>query len=148
VTYLLDTCVISELVSKRPEARVLRWIDGVDPESVYLSAVTIGEIRKGVEKVRDPARKEVLEAWLRDELLVRFQDRIVELDVAAFLEWGALTGRLETRGTPMPALDSLIAAAALHRRFVLVTRNEHDFVNAGVRLLNPWQTGTDEPSGV
>ena len=140
MSYLLDTCVISELASKRPDPKVTRWIDSVDPDSVYLSTVTIGEVRKGIEKARDPKRKKTLDAWLRDELLVRFQSRMVVLDVDVFLEWGALMGRLESRGVPMPAMDSLVAAAALHHRLVLVTRNEADFVNAGVELLNPWQS--------
>lgn len=140
MTYLLDTCVISELASKRPNPDVVRWIDSVDPESVHLSVVTIGEIQKGIEKVRDPERKASLDAWLNEELLIRFRDRLIVLDVGVLLEWGVLTGSLESRGTPMPAMDSLIAAAALHRHLVLVTRNESDFLNAGVKLLNPWRS--------
>lgn len=143
MTYLLDTCVISELAAKRPAPEVMEWINGVDPESVFLSVATIGEIRKGIEKVRDPGRKTTLDAWLHEELLVRFRSRLAVPDVGVFLEWGALVGRLENQGTPMPAIDSLIAATALHGRFVLVTRNESDFVNAGVRLLNPWKLGHD-----
>jgi toxin FitB len=139
LTYLLDTCVISELAAKRPAPEVMEWIQGVDPESVFLSAVTIGEIRKGIEKVRDPKRKAVLDAWLHGELLVRFRARLAVLDAGVFLEWGALVGRLENQGTPMPAIDSLIAATALHGRFVLVTRNGDDFVRSGVKLLNPWK---------
>lgn len=140
MSYLLDTCVVSELVSKRPQPEVVQWIDSVDPESVYLSVITIGEIRKGIEKLEDSKRKENLEAWLQDELLVRFRDRLAVLDAGALLEWGTLMGRLEKQGKPMPAVDSLIAATALHRHFVLVTRNEDDFANAGVKLLNPWRT--------
>lgn len=139
MTYLLDTCVLSDLASKRPEPNVGRWIDSVDPESVHLSAVTIGEIRKGIEKAPDPKRKETLEAWLQEELLVRFRDRLLALDAEVFLEWGTLMGRLESKGLPMPAMDSLIAATALHHRFVLVTRNEADFLHSGVKLLNPWK---------
>ncbi len=138
MTFLLGTCVISELAAKRPAPEVVDWIEAADRESVFLSVATIGEVRKGIEKVRDPKRKAVLYAWLQDELLIRFRDRLAVLDVGAFLEWGALVGRLENQGTPMFAIDSLIAATALHGRFVLVTRNEDDFVNSGVRLLNPW----------
>ena len=142
MTYLLDTCVISELAARRPAPEVVEWIQGVDPESVFLSAVTIGEIRKGIEKARDPGRKAALESWLHDELLIRFRSRLAVLDLGVFLEWGALVGRLEAQGTPMPAIDSLIAATALHGKFMLVTRNEEDFANAGVRLLNPWSSGS------
>ena len=145
MTYLLDTCVISELATKRPAPEVVEWIQSIDPESVFLSVVTIGEIRKGIEKAQDLKRKAALETWLHDELLIRFRSRLAVLDEGVFLEWGALVGRLESQGSPMPAIDSLIAATALHGRFVLVTRNEDDFVNAGVRLLNPWKQGTPEP---
>lgn len=138
MSFLLDTCVISELVSKRPDPGVVKWIDGIDPDSVHLSVVTIGEIQKGVEKLRDTARKEVLRSWLNDELLVRFRERLVPLEVGALLEWGTLTGRLEAQGMTMAAVDSFIAATALHGHFVLVTRNEGDFVRSGVQLFNPW----------
>jgi toxin FitB len=142
VSFLLDTCVLSELVAKRPEPRVVRWIDSVDPDRVHLSVITIGEIRKGIEKLRDPKRKQDLEAWLQDELLIRFRDRLAVLDVGTLLEWGTLMGRLEAQGSTMPAVDSLIAATALHRHLVLVTRNEADFSRSGVQLLNPWQSDT------
>ncbi len=138
--YLLDTCVISEWRAKRPDPKVVGWIDSVDPDSVYLSVLTLGEIQKGIEKVRDPGRKESLESWLRDELLVRFQDHVVVLDTSILLRWGILAGRLEALGTPMPAMDSLLAATALDGNFVFVTRNEHDFRNSGVQMLNPWNS--------
>jgi len=138
MTSLLDTCVISELVAKRSDPRVTRWVDSIDPESVYLSGVTIGEIRKGIEKVRESARKEALERWLHEDLLIRFRDHLSVLDAKVLLEWGALTGRLEIQGTPMPAMDSLIAATALSHDLVLATRNERDFLNAGIKLFNPW----------
>jgi len=138
LNFLLDTCVVSELVSKRPDPGVVRWIDNVDPDRAHLSVVTIGEVKKGIEKLRSPERKDALESWLQDELLVRFRERLVVLDVGVLLEWGRLIARLEGQGAPMPAMDSLIAATALQGHFVLVTRNEADFQRAGVQLLNPW----------
>lgn len=140
MNFLLDTCVISELAAKRPEPRVVGWIDGVNPNSVYLSVVTIGEIQKGIEKLQDPRRRGSLESWLQDELLIRFRDRIVALDTEILLQWGTLTGRLEARGTPMPAMDSLLAATALHGNLVLATRNENDFLSSGVQIFNPWKS--------
>jgi toxin FitB len=140
--FLLDTCVISEVAAKRPNPKVVDWIDSVDPDSIYLSVITIGEIQKGIEKQRDLSKKEKLEIWLQDDLLVRFRDRLAVLDIGVLLEWGTLTGRLEAQGVTIPAVDSLIAATALHGRFVLVTRNEHDFLRSGVQLLNPWKSGT------
>src|SRR5215211_4886768 len=107
MNFLLDTCVVSELVSKRPEPSVVDWVDSVDPERVYLSVITLGEIQKGIEKLRDPSRRNALESWLQDELLVRFRDRLAVLNAGISLQWGTLTGRLEAQGTPMPAVDSL-----------------------------------------
>jgi toxin FitB len=144
--FLLDTCVISELAAKRPNPAVVDWIDSVDPDSIYLSGITIGEIQKGIEKQRDPGRKEDLRSWLHDELLVRFRDRLAMLDISVLLEWGSLTGRLEAQGKTMPAVDSLIAATALHGRFVLVTRNENDFQRSGAQIFNPWKSDPAHPS--
>lgn len=141
--FLLDTCVISELAAKRPNPVVVDWIDSVDPDSIYLSGITIGEIQKGIEKQRDPNRKEYLKSWLHDELLVRFQDRLAMLDISVLLEWGTLTGRLEAQGQTIPAVDSLIAATALHGRFVLVTRNENDFQRSGAQIFNPWKSDSE-----
>jgi tRNA(fMet)-specific endonuclease VapC len=136
--YLLDTCVISELVSKRPETAVINWIDSIDDEHIYLSVITLGEIKKGVEKLPDSARKEQLTAWLEEDLLSRFQGRVMGVDASVMFTWGTLTAKLEQRGTPMPAIDSLIAAIALHGNLTLVTRNIQDFQGSGIALLNPW----------
>jgi toxin FitB len=136
---LLDTNVISELVARQPERRVLAWLDGLDPNLVYLSVITIGELQKGIARLPDSERKRSLLAWLHDALLVRFSGRILTLDVAAVLTWGELAARLEGLGRPLPALDSLIAALALHHHCALATRNEKDFVDSGVAIVNPWR---------
>ena len=137
--YLLDTCAISELVAKQPSEIVIDWIDNIDQESVYLSVITIGEIRKGIEKLPDSKRKVNLQQWLNDELRIRFRGKILAIDTDVMLVWGELTGRLESEGKKMPAMDSLIAAIAIHNNCSLVTRNENDFKYAGLNIVNPWQ---------
>lgn len=139
MSYLLDTNVISELIARRPNEQVLQWLDQLDPESVYLSVITIGELRKGIEKLADSRRKEKLRKWLAEELLVRFRDRILVLDVEVMLRWGELAGRLERRGRTLAAIDSLIAALALTHSCTLVTRNETDFRDTEVRIADPWK---------
>ena len=137
--FLLDTCVISELMAKRPNQAVMQWIDSVDEDRLYLSVITIGEIRKGIAKLVDSPRKLELQEWLSDHLLSRFNDRIVVIDTGVMLDWGQLVGNLERLGKPMSLMDSLIAAIVLHGDFVLVTRNEADFECADVRILNPFE---------
>jgi predicted nucleic acid-binding protein len=138
MNYILDTNIISELVAKQPNQRVVEWIDSLDPNHVFLSVITIGELRKGVEKLAESPRKEVLRDWLITDLLNRFSGRILSLDIDVMLTWGALTGQLERIGRPLPAIDSLIAAQALQHASILATRNEQDFKDTGIALLNPW----------
>lgn len=137
--YLLDTCVISELVAKQPNPRVLKWIDSIDADGVYISVITVGEITKGIEKLPNSKRKQELIDWLENELLIRFQDNLIELDVNILIQWGKLNARLELSGQRAPAIDSLIAATALEHDLILVTRNESDFAETGVEILNPWR---------
>ena len=136
--YLLDTCVISELVAKHPNPRVVGWVDNVDEGTIYLSALTIGEIKKGIEKLPASSRRSTLAEWLEDGLLIRFEGRILPIDAPVALVWGKLTADLERQGRPIPAMDSLIAATALQGQLSLVTRNEADFAGCGVAVINPW----------
>ena len=137
--YLLDTNVISELIARHPNPRVVEWIDQLDPDEIYLSVITIGEIRKGIEKLPSSKRKQTIQEWLATDLLLRFHGHIVEIDTPTMLRWGELTGGLEKIGKPMSAVDSLIAAIALEGSFTLVTRNEQDFKNADISIINPWK---------
>lgn len=139
MNYLLDTNVISELVAKQPSQRVIDWIDNAVDERIYLSVITIGELKKGIEKLPASQRKELLRKWFTEELLVRFAGRILSIDTAVMLTWGQLTATLEQQGRKLPAIDSLIAALALTSGFTLVTRNEADFADTGVTILNPWR---------
>lgn len=137
--YLLDTNVISELIARQPNPRVTEWINQLDPNMVYFSVITIGEIRKGVEKLAASKRRQAIAEWLETDLLIRFEGRILEISVQTMLTWGELVGRLEKQGKPLNAVDSLIAAIALQGAYVLVTRNESDFLDTGVSVLNPWK---------
>lgn len=137
--YLLDTCVISELVAKHPDPKVVEFVDSLNPDDAYLSVITIGEISKGIEKLPKSKRRQELQAWLKDDLLVRFDGKIISLDADILVEWGVLTAKLEATGRTMPAMDSLIAATALASRLILVTRNLDDFEGTGVDIENPWK---------
>ena len=139
MNYLLDTNVISELISKQPNKKVVEWIDRLDPDTIYLSVITIGELRKGIEKLPPSKRRDTVKEWLEGDLLLRFQGRILEITIEVMLIWGELTGRLEKQGRPITAIDSLIAATALGGNCHLVTRNEHDFQRVGVAIINPWK---------
>ena len=137
--YLLDTCVISELVAREPDPGVVRWVDNVDEETLFLSSITIGEIKKGIEKLIASDRRKVLAEWLEDELLVRFKDKVLAIDTAVMLVWGKLVADLEKQGKPMPAIDSLLAATALQGGLTLVTRNKGDFAHCSIAVVNPWE---------
>ncbi|MCP4604853.1 MAG: type II toxin-antitoxin system VapC family toxin [Proteobacteria bacterium] len=137
--FLLDTCVISELVSRQPDLGVVKWIDSIDEVKLFLSSITIGEIKKGIEKLATTNRQRALSEWLEDELLVRFKDKVLPIDTAVMLVWGKLVADLEKQGKPMPAIDSLLAATALQGGLTLVTRNEDDFAHCGAIVVNPWE---------
>jgi toxin FitB len=139
VKYLLDTNVISELISKQPQRAVLDWLDQLDPQAVYLSVITLGEIRKGIEKLPHSQRRVTLTQWLETDLLIRFAGKIAAVTTEVMLTWGELVGQLELAGTPMPAIDSLIAAIVREGNFTLVTRNDEDFQHTGIMVINPWK---------
>jgi predicted nucleic acid-binding protein len=139
MNYVLDTNVISELVAREPNQKVIDWIDSLDPETVYVSVITIGELRKGIEKLAPSRRKDDLTHWLNSDFLLRFAGKIIDITGTTMLVWGELTGRLERDGKPVPAIDSLIAASVLERNFTLATRNDGDFQHAGIAVVNPWE---------
>jgi len=137
--YLLDTCVISELVSKRPNSHVVDFVDSLDDDDIYLSVITIGEIIKGIEKLPKSRRKQELHTWLKEDLLARFSGKIIPIDNGVITAWGLLAARLELARTSMPAIDSLIAATAITFSFALITRNVSDFEGSKVEIVNPWK---------
>jgi predicted nucleic acid-binding protein len=138
MSYLLDTCVLSEFTKRQPDRKVAQWVSTADELSLYMSVISIGEIQKGIVRLPDSPRKDDLTKWLQSELMPRFGNRLLVLDTSILLAWGALTARIEAAGKQMPAIDSLIAATALHHDLILVTRNQDGFVLSQVRIVNPW----------
>jgi toxin FitB len=139
MNYILDTNVVSELTKKQPNPNVVQWVDSQDPTRLYVTVITIGEIRKGIKKLPPSARKDALYAWLFSHLFVRFDGRILSVTTEAMLQWGELMGRLEAKGIVISAVDSFIAAIALQGTFTIATRNTDDFRETGVSLINPWE---------
>ena len=138
MSYLLDTCVLSEFTKRQPDARVVAWVANADEGALFMSVITVGEIKRGIERMSPSLRRDELDSWLRDGLLERFRHRLIPLDPDIMLLWGELTARLEVSGRAMPVMDSLIAASALYHHLSLVTRNGADFQGSGVSLVNPW----------
>jgi toxin FitB len=137
VSYLLDTCVLSEVVKPTPNAKVVAWIDSVPADALHVSALTFGEIRKGIEALPVGRRRERIATWLEVDLPAWFDDRVLPIDAPVADRWGRLTSR--SRRT-LPAIDALLAATALHHRLAIVTRNVTDFAGTDVPLINPWDT--------
>ena len=138
MSYLIDTNVISELVRAKPDTAVLDWFANTPDDALFLSVLTLGEIRKGVEKLTSPedtARREKLRLWLEHDLRDWFGARILPIGPDAADHWGRLLAQV---GRPVPAIDSLLAATALHHDLRLVTRNTRDFNYAGLEVINPW----------
>jgi predicted nucleic acid-binding protein len=134
MAYLIDTNVVSELRKRDPNANVIAWYEGVASHDLFLSAVTIGEVRLGIERLRrkDPAQAEILERWL-DTLRTTYRDRIIDVDADIAEKWGRFNVP-----DPMPVLDGLLAATASSRGYTLVTRNVKGIANCGVAVLNPF----------
>ena len=137
MSYLVDTNALSELRRKTPDANVAAWFAHRPPVTLYLSVLTLGEIRKGVEGVTDTVRRQALTDWLETDLPVFFIGRILAVDDAVADRWGRLVA---AAGRPLPAVDSLLAATALVHDLVLVTRNTKDFAGLPVQVFNPWSS--------
>ena len=136
--YLLDTCVISELVKPTPNRKVVDWLNELSSEALFLCAITIGEVRKGLTKLPDSGKKERLTLWL-STLLVEYKERILSMDLLVCENWGVLQGNAEKAGTRMSTIDSLIAATAYTHNLTLSTRNENDFTPSHIPVINPWK---------
>jgi len=139
MNYLIDTCVISELIKPNPSSKGVKWMREHDEGSFYLSVLTIGEIYKGIEKLKSEKKKNRLRLWVENDLKERFRNRILEIDVHVAETWGTIQGKCENDGNPMPSIDGLIAATALANHMAVVTRNVTDMEASGAVLINPWK---------
>jgi len=135
MSYLLDTNVISELAKTQPDKKVISWFDSIPEEALFLSVLTLGEIRKGVEQLADKNRKEKLRVWLEHELVNWFEGKILSIDQYVAKRWGDLLGKSKRS---LPAIDSLLAATALYYELRLVTHNTADFQDMNLELINPF----------
>ncbi|WP_165371420.1 type II toxin-antitoxin system VapC family toxin [Pseudolysobacter antarcticus] len=138
MSYLLDTCVLSEYTQLVPDPKVLAWIDSIAETRLYVSALSLGEIRQGAAHIANTKKSARLMEWLELQLLPRFEHRVLSVDTEIALVWGELRGSLLRKGKPASLFDSLIAATAKVHGFSVVTRNVRDFKNFEVGIINPW----------
>lgn len=136
--YLLDTCVLSEVVKPRPAQPVLRWLQEQDEPRLFLSVLVLGEIQKGISRLQPSNRRDRLTLWLREDLQGRFRGRIWPVTEDVALAWGRLQGQAIRNGHPIPVMDGLLAATAMTQEAALVTRNVKDISGSPVEILNPW----------
>jgi predicted nucleic acid-binding protein len=137
--FLLDTNCISELVRNKPEPRVLEWMEAADESLLYLSVLTLGEIRKGVAGLPRGKRQTQLEMWLELDLQARFSGRILSIDAPIADRWGLMAAEAKGKGRALSAIDGLLAATALQHSLTITSRNISDFANTQVPTLNPWE---------
>ena|SRR6267154_2360702 len=136
--FLLDTNCISEVVRLKPDPRVTAWIEAAEESLLYVSVLTLAEIRKGLAALPQ-GRRSRLETWLEVELQARFSGRILSIDAAVADRWGLLAAVAKIKGKPLSAIDGLLAATAIHHNLTIVSRNVGDFTNTQVPVVNPWE---------
>jgi len=139
VSYLVDTCVISEVVRKRPSPDVVSWLAAQDEDHLFMSVLSLGELHKGIARLADSRRRRTLEAWVAGDLQRRFSGRIIPVDPDIAARWGRISGVAECAGRAIPVIDGLLAATALENGLTLVTRDVSHMEPAGVELFNPWE---------
>jgi predicted nucleic acid-binding protein len=137
MNFLLDTNAVSEWVKPRPNAGLIGWTESADEDRVFLSAISLAELRYGVERMPAGARRNRLEQWLRDELPLRFEGRILSVDHKVAEAWGKTVSRCEAMGRPTDAIDAFLSATAEVHHLTLVTRNVSDFPTLKT-VVNPW----------
>lgn len=138
MNYLLDTNVVSEFPKPRPNEGVLAWLDKINEESVFLSVVTIAELRRGIERLPVGRRRRLLDEWLQRDLRERFRERIVPVDAEVADACGKLMAMCEGLGRRIEVADALIAATAEVHKLALVTRNVSHFQTTVKHVVSPW----------
>ncbi|HXY99801.1 MAG TPA: type II toxin-antitoxin system VapC family toxin [Stellaceae bacterium] len=138
MTYLLDTNVVSEWAKPRPNPGVVAWLADADEDRVFISVITLAELRHGIERLAAGRRRRRLDEWLRDELPLRFEGRALPVDVAVADAWGRVMARGEAAGRSISTMDAFIAATAIAHGLTLVTRNAADFAGTVEAIVNPW----------
>lgn len=139
MNYLIDTCVLSEVVRPRPNRGVVAWMESCDEDSLFLSVLTLGEIQKGIEKLTPGKRRNTLQVWLDRDLRGRFLGRVLDVDAEVAFTWARVQAALEKSGTPLPTIDGLLCATALAHNLTVVTRNTVDFQPSGASTYDPWE---------
>jgi predicted nucleic acid-binding protein len=138
--FLLDTNVISELMKPRPSRNVIAWTDETPEALMHLSVITIGEVRKGIDLLRDDdPRRAALQSWLDRDVRIRFAGRLLAFDDGVAERWGQLEAIAKKRRLTLPTIDAQLAATALHHGLTFVTRNTADIAPTGVPVFDPWR---------
>lgn len=138
MSFLLDTCVLSELARPEPSPAVVGWIEARSEPTLHLSALTLAEIQRGISKLPRARKRQALERWLFDELAEQFAGRILPVDAAVAHAWGRVQARAEQGGRRVPVFDGLIAATAIANDLIVVTRNGAHMAPTGAEIIDPW----------
>ena len=140
MNFLLDTNVVSEWVKPLPNQTVVKWLAEVNEDRVFISVITLVELRYGIERMTHSARRQRLDSWVTDELMPRFADRLLAVDINIADIWGRTMAQIESKGHSVKVMDACIAAIAKHHGLTLITRNVTDFESLGIKLINPWNS--------
>lgn len=138
MNFLLDTNLVSEWIKPRPDPGVVGWLAEADEDRVFISVVTLAELRHGIERLATGQRRKRLNEWMEDELIFRFEQRILPIDTATAEAWGRIVAHCEGLGRPIGTMDAFIAATARVHKLTLATRNQTDFELALDAIINPW----------
>lgn len=139
MSFLLDTCYLSEFIKKQPSQKVVYWSEQQQEHTLYISVLTLGEIQQGITQMIRSKRKTALEKWLDEALLPRFEGRILDISRDVAITWGQVQGEARRQGGPLAMIDSLIAATALTHNLTIATRNVANMQGSGVKSVNPWE---------